>query len=212
MSLEIDHVFCFCNPTLPEVNILEENGFILSSGKIHHGQGTANRALIFESNYLELIFLNSEAEALTNPLKMHLRANHKATSASPFGIALRGELSQEDSLHFWDYSPPYNPSRIIKMHKYSEERPEFPLLFIMPTVGASTNPIKFKDFKPHRSGSSSITKIKIETPFPILPLNAEIQNLHFEKSNRHKMEIYVDGLVPNDILLSEHLSIIRNSI
>lgn len=211
MSLEIDHVFCFCDPTLPEVKILEENGFILSSGKIHQGQGTANRAVVFESNFLELIYLKSEAEALTNPLKMHLRADHKTTGASPFGIALRGELSQEDLSQFWDYSPPYNPSRIIKMHKYSKEHPEFPLLFVMPTVAGSTNPIRFKDFQPHKSGSSSITKIKIETPFPIFPLNAEIKNLHFERTERHKVEVHVDGLISRDIHLNEYLSIIGNS-
>lgn len=99
MSLEIDHIFCFCDPTL------------------------------------------SDAQA--NPLKMNLRAYHKTTGASPFGFALRGELSQEDLSQFWDYSPPYNPSRIIKMHKYSKEHPEFPLLFVMPPVADPTKPVRF---------------------------------------------------------------------
>ena len=211
MSLEIDHIFCFCDSTLSEVQILESNGFVLTTGRKHQGQGTANRSVVFEANYLELIYLNSEAEALLNPLQMHLRANWKVTGASPFGIALRGDISAQDLSQFWNYNPPYNPTAIIKMHRFSKDRPEFPLLFVMPSSNDNfpTN-VRFKDFLSHKSESTNITKIKIETPFPEWPLSIEIKGLNFEKKLNHRMELHINGDIPNIIQLNELLSLTKS--
>ena len=77
----------------------------------------------------------------------------------------------------------------------------------MPPVADTTKPVRFKDFQPHESGSSSITKIRIEAPFSIFPLKEEIKNLNFEKSARQRMEVYVDGSISSGIYLNENLTI-----
>lgn len=209
MSLEIDHVFCFCEPLLSEVQTLESNGFVLSEGYKHQGQGTANRCLLFESNYLELIYLDSKDEALTNPLELHLRANWKTTGACPFGIALRGEIPTQNLSDFWDYSPPYNPTRIIKIHRFSKEHPEFPLLFVMPSSGTSPlSKVRLKNFLPHQSESTTISRIKMNIPLISWPLNTEIQGLSFEKSLTYKMEVQINGNPLNSIKLNELLNLV----
>lgn len=208
MSLVIDHFFCFCEPILPEVKILEDQGFVIYPGNVHAGQGTANRAVIFESNYFEMLYLNSESEAQTNPLKMNLRANWKASGASPFGIALRGTIPDIDMENFWDYCPPYNKDLTIKMHKYSDERPDFPLLFVMPPLKTvNQENLKFKSFHPHKTASTKILKIDIKAPFVEWPMSVNVEGLNFHSSTLTTADISVDGNAEKIIQLNEILTL-----
>jgi hypothetical protein len=179
MSLELDHLFCFCDPQLPEAVVLETEGFVLTSGRKHVGQGTANRSVMFDSNYLELIFLESEKDALLK------------TGRSPFGIALRGEIPEQDLSRFWDYSPPYFPERKIKIHHFNELHPEFPLLFVMPTNGL---PSRFEETLLHKTKSTNITQIRVRTPLNEWPLSHEVKEIKIEKGFPHHIEVHVDGL------------------
>lgn len=111
MRYELDHVFCFCEPTLPEAAVLEAAGFVLSPPRRHQGQGTANRTVIFAENYLELIHLEGEGEPAAARLELGARARWRETGASPFGICLRGAPGPRDRC--WDYAPPYWRGGII---------------------------------------------------------------------------------------------------
>ncbi len=208
MILELDHIFCFCTPALSEAKLLEDHGFHLTHGKIHHGQGTANRSLVFISNYLELIYLKSDTEAKTNPLKLHNRANWKMTGASPFGIALRGEIPEKMQNQFWDYHPPYNPSVVIKVHRFNEDHPDFPFLFVMPGLAASLEKkVQFKDFVNHRSGTETIIQVLVGTTSEASVLNGVIEGLSFEKNSSHRLEILIDGEIPHELQLNELLTL-----
>ena len=206
MSLELDHIFCFCDPLLPEVEILESEGFILTSGRKHEGQGTANRSIMFESNYLELIFIESKKDAQLNKLNLSLRANWKTTGSNPFGIALRGEIPEKDLKNFWEYSPPYAPDLKIRVHNFNELHPNFPLLFVMPTLGTdSRTPLKASPI--HRTGTTKILKVRIGTPFPIWPLSNIISGIEIEKSLKHCLQVDVNGYDSKTLHLNELLSL-----
>jgi hypothetical protein len=205
MSLELDHLFCFCDPELPEVAVLENEGFVLTSGRKHVGQGTANRSVMFDTNYLELIFLESEKDALLNPLKLHLRAYWKTTGQSPIGIALRGEIPEQDLSRFWDYSPPYFPELKIKIHHFNELHPEFPLLFVMPTNGL---PSRFEESLMHKTKSTNITQIRLRTPLNEWPLSEEVKQIKIEKGFPHHVEVHVDGLQSKTLPLNGIMSLV----
>ncbi|RYZ92987.1 MAG: hypothetical protein EOP06_02485 [Proteobacteria bacterium] len=160
MALILDHVFCFCDNALHESRVLAEAGFNLTAGKRHHGQGTANRSVVFETNYLELIFLNSRTDAQANSLRLDRRADWRFSGSSPFGIALRGTLEPEDAIHFTEYRPPYNPASRILIHKFDTTQPDFPLLFVMPSTGQN---VKFKDFNGHLNGSTNIAHVEVSS-------------------------------------------------
>lgn len=127
--LELDHVFCFCESQLPELQKVEEMGFSVYPTRTHQGQGTANRCILFQENYLELIYLSSKEDSLKNPLKLYKRAEWKETAASPFGIALRGNIPDEHKNEFWEYRPSYSPNQTIYIHKFNEQHPRGPPSF-----------------------------------------------------------------------------------
>lgn len=204
MSLELDHIFCFCEPALSEVKVLEDAGFILTSGRKHQGQGTANRSVLFQSNYLELIYLDSQDEARSNPVRLDLRANWKTTGKSPFGIALRGEIPAQCKSQFWEYRPPYNTSMSIMMHQFNEVHPEFPLLFVMPP--STTQRASLLD-KPHKTGSAQIKRVIIRTPCANWPLPTKVESLFIQESERHNIEVQLDGALPGVLQLNELLSL-----
>ena len=133
MNLEIDHVFCFVNPELKELEKLVKSGFKANISRIHQGQDTANRCVFFKKNYLELIYLTSIKEANANPLKLHIRALWQETGACPFGIGLRGHVSKEERKLFREYKPEYLPKSEILIYKESMKKPYYPLFFIVPS-------------------------------------------------------------------------------
>jgi hypothetical protein len=133
VTLELDHVLVFVDPAVPEVAALEAAGFPLTPVHPHPGQGTANRSLLFEENYLELIYLASRTEAESNVMRLDRRADWARTGASPFGFGLRGTIPPEAHADFWAYHPPYaSPGRPpIWVHRGCHESRGAPLVFVM---------------------------------------------------------------------------------
>lgn len=69
--------------------IAEKNGFNLTLGTKHLGQGTANRSILFAENYVELIFLESLKAGTTKvfgasfELQLRYRSNGLLNDRSP---------------------------------------------------------------------------------------------------------------------------------
>ena len=81
-TLKLDHIFCFCEPEgIREVKKCAEIGLTVTDKREHLGQGTANRCIMFNENYLELIFLNNINEAVSNQLRLEKRAYWKKTGS-----------------------------------------------------------------------------------------------------------------------------------
>ena len=70
---------------------------MVTAGRAHPGQWTANRCVFCGAQYLELIYLASREDAAANPVRLDRRVDWRKTGASPFrrGIPLpafrRGE-------------------------------------------------------------------------------------------------------------------------
>ncbi len=210
-NFTLDHLFCFCDPALTkETKNAKSAGFTLHPGNRHPGQGTANRAIIFNENYLEFIFMDSPGDAKKNPLRLDKRANWHNTGASPFGLCLRGTISEKDSTEFWTYRPPYWPDGIIFIHKSNEDDPEQPLIFVIPS---STRPIDKPNISPshlmHKTQSEAIRTVEILGPHYRWPSISKPKEIVLSKADHLQMKITVDGIVPSEILLNDLLSINR---
>lgn len=95
--LVLDHVYVCTSPEPPEVEALRGLGFTVEFSRDHPGQGTRNRLLLLQDNYLELLFLADRREAENNMLRLDRRVDWAKTGASPFGVALRGSRQSVDA-------------------------------------------------------------------------------------------------------------------
>jgi hypothetical protein len=202
-QLKLDHIFCFCEPLLPEAILAEKNGFVLTPGNRHTEQGTANRSIMFKENFLEFIFLEAQKDAENNPLQLHRRAFWKKTGSSPFGIGLRGHVPSEELNQFWEYKPPYWSSEVILIHRNNEERPDLPLVFIVPPRNGKVDAALFA----HPNGSTKMVSVHISGPSYKWPLKTPVEGLSFKNSEVPQMKILVDGEIKSEISLNELLSI-----
>lgn len=200
MSFELDHVFCFCEPQVPELQVVKKLGFTVLPERTHQSQGTSNRCVVFEENYLEFIYLSSREEAEKNDLRLHERADWKSTKASPFGIALRGTIPEKDKNDFWEYKPVYAQGKSIFIHKFSQEHPEAPLLFVIPLpVGSSLAAMRpgnsshlDKSLLKHKSGTTRIEAVRISSPVA-LPEPFKISSVEVEISSMPHMTVQLEG-------------------
>ena len=117
MELEIDHLFVSCSVgATVEAAALARAGLREGPSRKHAGQGTENRCFFFENAYLELIWVNDEAEArseLTRATRLWERWSSRQAGASPFGVALRAcPTATRPELPFdtWPYHPLYRSS------------------------------------------------------------------------------------------------------
>jgi hypothetical protein len=129
VGLELDHVFCFAVPDEGWLERARGAGFVLDDGIEHQGQGTRNRRLWFDEQYLELVWISSRDDAVRNPLRLDRRADWRTTGACPFGIGLRGLMTDEQRAEFWEYRPPYAPAARMLIHRSNEDAPEQPFVF-----------------------------------------------------------------------------------
>ena len=209
-NFTLDHIFCFCEPQLTcESENAAKAGFTINSGTRHQGQGTANRSIIFEENYLELIFLESVTDAQTNPLRLDKRADWRKTGASPFGICLRGAISKNEINQFWSYRPPYWPDRVIFIHKSNEESPEQPLIFVIPSsIRPADRPNANVTHFHHRSVSKAIQKVDVSGPDYQWPQLSKPQAVLLSKTQQPHMAVSIDGKLPDEVFLNGLLSIV----
>jgi Glyoxalase-like domain len=126
--MELDHVFCMVTSDDDWAARLAAAGWRLDAGSTHAGQGTRNRRLRWAGCYLELLWVHDAAEARHNALRLDRRAAWERTGASPFGIGLRGKLSDAERVDYWLYDGLPMP---VWVHRDNEEAPERPFVFVL---------------------------------------------------------------------------------
>lgn len=107
--LEIDHAICF----LPSPSI-DLSQFTVEPGRVHTGQGTRNVRVMFERNYLELIWIEHPGEVLARGLDFVARCARPA-SACPFGLVVRGAIPPEHRARFAPYELPDAPGVVLQL-------------------------------------------------------------------------------------------------
>lgn len=176
MDLEFDHVFAFVSPGCPEAGVLDAAGFSVLPARRHAGQGTANRSVLFDASYLELIHVASRPEAEAHELRLDRRADFATTGHCPFGIGLRALVPGEAQGPFVAYRPPWGTADYPPMllHRGALARPGLPLVFVsQPPHGhdvASMRPGAWRRldaaYLAHRNGVTGIATVEVTVPDP----------------------------------------------
>lgn len=113
--MEIDHVFILCDRGAPGADGLLRLGLREGSPNTHPGQGTACRRFFFANAYLELLWVEDEAEAGRGDAKRTRLLDRWAlrrAGACPFGLILRPAADESDTaprFPTWRYAPSYFP-------------------------------------------------------------------------------------------------------
>lgn len=174
---ELDHLFILTARGAPEAAALVELGLEEGLPNRHPGQGTANRRFFFANAYLELLWVEDEAEARSEParrLRLWERWSRRDAGASPFGICLRGATPPFAS---WGYHPHYAPAPIPVA--LSSESVDDPLLFFIPIEG--------RRFEARRS----LTRATLHAPAATAVMACEA--LELRASPEHLLELELDA-------------------
>jgi len=84
-------------------------GFTLDAGLRHEGQGTQNRRIVFDRNYVELVWIYDEGEVRARGLATFVA--RCAGRGCPFGLVARGSVS--DRARFTEYAMPNVPGFVL---------------------------------------------------------------------------------------------------
>lgn len=188
----IDHIFIRVRPGAPEAAVLADFGLTEGSGNRHPGQGTANRRFFFANAFLELLWLEDEAEArseATRPTMLYERLSD--AGASPFGICFRPAPGDAAPLPFagWRYQPAYLPPGVacdIALAPLAE-----PMWFhIAPGGRPDALPADRAQPLAHRIALREITAVKVAQPRCLPPLALPVT---LEEGDDHLLEITFDG-------------------
>jgi hypothetical protein len=176
MTLELDHVFIFTSAGAPAAERLVELGLLEGSRNVHPGQGTANRRFFFRNGMLELLWVQDESEARSEPIArtcLWERSRFRQTGASPFGISLRAAAGTALPFPTWGFRPPYLPAGldipVAETASWAE-----PLLFAIPFGGRPDSfPPERREPLAHPAGLAEITGLRVtlvgvESPSPAL--------------------------------------------
>lgn len=131
ITLELDHVFVFCTPGDGLEERMKAQGLVESYRRRHPGQGTQNVCFCFDNAFVELLWVNDEAE-IRSPLvartALFERSRHVILGTCPFGIAWRGGAA----ITTWPYGPPYLPPSIAIDIALDSDDPRQPMMFRSP--------------------------------------------------------------------------------
>src|SRR6185503_19164356 len=108
--LELDHVIHF----VPGKDAADLTGYSPGPGRVHTGQGTRNVRVLFERNYLEVVWVEHPDLVVARGLDFVARCARPAT-ATPFGCVLRGEIPAADRARFVPYELPDAPGVILQL-------------------------------------------------------------------------------------------------
>jgi len=167
--VEVDHVFIFVQRQAPEALVLEQFGLKRTPRPTRHvGAGTASLSFLFENAYLELLWVEDEAEVKTQGHTWALRADWRRTGASPFGLGLRRVNPALSALPFPTVSHRaawMRPGTEMAVATSSSD-PMEPNIFVVPSymaLPAWLTP-KVKPLTRHPVGLRALTGMKMLSP------------------------------------------------
>jgi hypothetical protein len=75
----------------------------------------------------------------------------------------------------------------------------------MPSPLVTDQNATLADFKAHKTGSTGILQVDIQTPFPDWPLSAPVAGVATKRGTNHHMEARLDGTLHQSLSLNELL-------
>lgn len=157
--MEIDHIFIFTDNPHAAAEELLALGLSEGSSRVHPGQGTANRKFYFENFFLEILWVQNEAEITSPallPIKLWQRTRYLDFQASPYGLCL---LNTPDTAATFTaaiaYQPAYFPAGLVIDVLPQEQNLSLPWTFRLPFRGDKTTPAEPMH---HRLGLQRLTQ------------------------------------------------------
>ena len=186
--LELDHVFFLVDDPAGAAGRLEAAGWVLDAGRQHAAQGTRNRRLRWRERFFVLLWVEDEAQARANALRLDRRAGWRETGASPTGLALRGRPGADELPAFW----PYDELGIrIWIHRDNEDHPERPMVFSLELDPALVAQRPDADAQP-RPGELRELRVGGPAP-PSLPAYAGPDVVHVPGPHGLELVVHPDG-------------------
>lgn len=166
----IDHFYVLTEPGAAIRERLVAHGLLPGLERDHPGQGTRNVCFSFADSYLELLWIDDEDAAASEPsraLQLPERSRWRTTGASPFGICLRGP--QPAPFEHWHYRPDYLPAGMSIAIADASRAPSQPMLFQIERT--------FEPFGPPHACSRHRVQ-QLEVVCPGLPDDSPLRSLH----------------------------------
>jgi hypothetical protein len=164
--LEIDHIFVFIDKDGPEIAALTGLGLVETYRRQHIGQGTANVCFAFDNLFLELLWMDDPAAALSPAIVrtgLEARARWRSAGTCPFGIAWRGE--PKEAIETWRFAPPYLPEGITIDVAVDSDDPRQPMMFSFPGSRAPTTwDAQRQGNLQHEAGFQRVSEILLTLP------------------------------------------------
>ena len=189
----IDHLLQIVDSEVEAYRLASATGLNIMSKTVHTGQGTSGIFLIFEECYFEYIWLRDAEEAKNNPLRFDKKFLAIKDGGSPFGVALKGNIAEQDLNQFTSYKPAYG-KYTINFTKESLANPLLPLVFVMSHPDRPNS----EDWHPIKSDGRNNSLCNFDSLIKRFN-SVEIQGPHLSthpfpciktvKSNEHKMII-----------------------
>lgn len=161
--MNIHHIFIFANPKGKIADELVEFGLTEGSGRVHPGQGTANRKFYFDNFFLEILWVENQQEfnrELIVSTGLGQRAEYSLNSASPFGLCLANEPATDSFFTAaYQYQPDYFPAGMTIDVLANNFCPQLPWTFRLPFKGQQKQDAEPRN---HLNGLSVLTKAIFE--------------------------------------------------
>jgi len=203
--MDIDHIFLRARRNAPEGDALRAFGLTEGSGNRHPGQGTANRRFFFQNAFIELLWIEDEAEAgsaATAPTQLADRLRPDAAGASPFGICFRPAHAHDTApFPMWQYTPAYLPAGMTVGIGSGVPLAEPMWFFLAQGTPPAAAPAGRRQPLDHRAGLVELTGIAITVPggggpsAPSAPAVAALQSgrVTLDAGDAHLMTLTFDG-------------------
>jgi hypothetical protein len=199
--MEIDHLIHFV--TGPEAIEGLTSKFTLEPGIAHEGQGTRNRRVFFERNYLELLWIDALEDALRTGFGFDVRCDAEKTGACPFGVVLRGPVPEGARALFTTYSPPYAPGFTLLLHRGALADPSIPFVAAIETGSPEERwPLRraAPEHLAHPIGARRIERAEFSSPSvpPLDPM--ELRDVSFVRAGSFSLDLWLHGVASPEII------------
>ena len=199
MGFELDHIFVATDHARSAMDTLVAVGFVEGSPNVHPGQGTANVRLFFDNAFIELLYPTDLGEARSEAIARTALAERCSGHGSAFGVCLRPVDGETRDAPFpsWEYRPPYLPESLYIPMNEGSERPELPLLFVLPFgVRPDRLPPARRQPLDHPCGAREIVGLRLELATGADRIGgwlADIDGVEVVEAPRDLMRITLDG-------------------
>ncbi|MBC6700163.1 VOC family protein [Hymenobacter puniceus] len=157
--MEIDHIFILTDTPEAAAEELRAFGLREGSNRVHAGQGTANRKFYFENFFLEILWVQNDAEITAEamrPTGLWQRARHRENDASRFGLCLVNTPATDAVFAAATlYQPTYFPPGLAIDVLPHAHNPSLPWTFRLPFPGKKTASGEPTD---HQNGLGELTQ------------------------------------------------------